>query len=385
MARVIRSIFTRLTDTFDIVQMAVGYTGDPVDHPWPLYPAGAAGDPLGVNRLSALVPQLRPDLLFILHETATTGRYLKRLRELIDPARIVVYLPLNSEPVAEPFVRMLANVGAVVVPTRFAQSAILAATSAHDVGPINCGDIIPHGVDTDLFAPLDGGRAAARRHLRIPDPDDSFIVLNANANRPWKAVDATVRGFALFAAGKPAGVRLFLHMGLRDCGWDLAELTRRCGVLDRCLFSTRQPSPPILQDADLNAIYNACEVGINTALCEGWGLVSFEHAATGAAQIVPRHTGCGELWDDDRATMIEPGASVVHPASMEQMHHVAAETVAAALERLYVDRDYLASQSAAARAFATRQEFTWETIGGQWRRVFVERLSGSELPRGGLA
>lgn len=29
---------------------------------------------------------------------------------------------------------------------------------------------------------------------------------------------------------------------------------------------------------------------------EGWGLVSFEHGASGPAVIVPDHTSCAELW-----------------------------------------------------------------------------------------
>lgn len=29
---------------------------------------------------------------------------------------------------------------------------------------------------------------------------------------------------------------------------------------------------------------------------EGWGMVSFEHVATGAVQIVPDRSACGKLW-----------------------------------------------------------------------------------------
>jgi len=50
-----------------------------------------------------------------------------------------------------------------------------------------------------------------------------------------------------------------------------------------------------LDDRELNLLYNACDVGLNTASSEGWGMVSFEHAATGAAQIVPRSWVCGEV------------------------------------------------------------------------------------------
>ena len=48
---------------------------------------------------------------------------------------------------------------------------------------------------------------------------------------------------------------------------------------------------------DLNRLYGACDVGVNTSCGEGWGLVSFEHALTGAAQVVPRNSVCEELWE----------------------------------------------------------------------------------------
>ena len=51
-----------------------------------------------------------------------------------------------------------------------------------------------------------------------------------------------------------------------------------------------------LTEQQINLLYNACDVGINTSMGEGWGLISFEHGATGAAQIVPAHTSFIENW-----------------------------------------------------------------------------------------
>jgi hypothetical protein len=55
-------------------------------------------------------------------------------------------------------------------------------------------------------------------------------------------------------------------------------------------------SRPKFSDEQLNFLYNACDVGINTTTGEGWGMPSFEHAATRAAQIVPHHTSLADLW-----------------------------------------------------------------------------------------
>jgi hypothetical protein len=64
----------------------------------------------------------------------------------------------------------------------------------------------------------------------------------------------------------------------------------------------------IVSDRELNLLYNACDVGINTSMGEGWGLVSFEHGAAGAAQVFPDHTACTELWSG-RAELIPPARS----------------------------------------------------------------------------
>lgn len=367
-ARVIRSIFGRLADRHELHQLAIGYSGDPVQHPWPLYPAGADGDPLGINRLARIVDRVKPDAAFVLHESGAVQRIAETLRTSMDASRIVAYLPINAAPVAEELAASLAGVR-VVAATPFGSAALAAAARAAGIDDFVEPPVIPHGVDTTVFRRLDSRRDACAK-LGIPAGDDTFIVLNANANRPWKGIDATIRGFAEFAAGKPPGVRLYLHMGLKDQGWDVVELVERYGVLDRCLFSTRGPAPPIVSDEMLNLIYNACDIGINTAACEGVGLVSLEHGATGAAQIVPRHTGAADIWFG-HSESLEPAAAAVDPVSHEQRYYFAPADVAAAIERLYSDAPRRAAMSDLAYARATSEEFDWDAIAGRWQDVFA--------------
>ena len=70
---------------------------------------------------------------------------------------------------------------------------------------------------------------------------------------------------------------------------------------------------------------------------EGWGLVSVEHGATGAAQIVPRHSACEEIWEG-AALMLDPiHRGVPEEFSPLELATVSAEQVAEALEMLYRD------------------------------------------------
>ena len=145
-------------------------------------------------------------------------------------------------------------------------------------------------------------------------------------------------------------------------------MIRECGLGER--LSVNPLGSKILGDDELNLLYNACDVGINTAMGEGWGLVSFEHGAAGAAQIVPDHTACGELWRGS-AELIPPARSYVPDFSPLEMSEVSPEGVAAALEALYRDparRDELAR---AAVSVTQNPAYSWDAVARQFEELFV--------------
>ena len=152
----------------------------------------------------------------------------------------------------------------------------------------------------------------------LADPENSFIVLNASRPDKRKRVDLTIAGFARFAAGKPANVRLCLHHAIMG-GPEQAQigaLIEQLGLKERVHLNPLAGG--VIDDDALNLLYNACDVGINTSMGEGWGLVSFEHGAAGAAQIVPDHSACAELWRG-RGEMIEPAKRYMPEFSVLEM------------------------------------------------------------------
>jgi D-inositol-3-phosphate glycosyltransferase len=215
---------------------------------------------------------------------------------------------------------------------------------------------------------------ARSNHGDGPDHHESFVVLNASRLDVRKRVDLTVEGFAKFAAGKPPGVRLCLHHAImnREDAERLAALIRECGIVDRVYFNPL--GNRVVEDEDLNWLYNACDVGINTAMGEGWGLVSCEHGAAGAAQIVPDHTACAELWRG-RGELIPPARFFVPPTSVLEMAEVAPEGVARALEALYTDPARCRELSRAAAAFALDPALSWDVITRQFDDLFESLAS----------
>lgn len=163
----------------------------------------------------------------------------------------------------------------------------------------------------------------------------------------------------------------------------MLTLARRHGIGDRLILTNKTQDVtsamvaiPSVAIEQLRDIYAAAVVGLNTATSEGWGLVTHEHAATGAAQVVPRHTAFTELWDGS-AMMLEPVLSLTNPRVLTDAHYVAPEAVADALDRLYADRDLLRAMSIAAHRAATRSEFAWDGIARRWHVLFEETLGNT--------
>jgi D-inositol-3-phosphate glycosyltransferase len=130
---------------------------------------------------------------------------------------------------------------------------------------------------------------------------------------------------------------------------------------------------PTVPSEQMNLIYNACEVGVNTSAAEGWGLVSFEPAAAGGAQIVPRHSACAELWEGS-AMLVEPAMDLVFEKTLTTGWLVTPEGVAAALEELYQNPQTLELMSEKAHELAHRPEYRWEAIAGRWAQLFQQLL-----------
>ena len=388
--RVLRSIFEPLSNDYKLHQLATRFDGGPHNYPWTLYPAGKGESRYGYDKVLPLIEQIQPAIVFLLYDIPFQVPYLEQLRKAAPQPKIVFYSPVESGPIAPEIMQRLHGVSRYVAFTDYGRREIgesLKSVREHDPAfQFPDLDVIPHGVASDRFFPLSGGsdapseaipwrRLEARRRMKLDDAEhlDAFIVLNANRNMPRKRIDLTMQGFAEFARDKPANVKLYLHMATEDTGWNVLILAKRYGIFDRLIMTQADNSRPAFPDEQLNLLYNACDVGITTVTGEAWGMVSFEHAATRAAQIVPHHTSLADLWEG-AAEFVEPVMKLTYPGNLTHAHIVTPEGVAAALQRLYEDRAYREALAEAGYRNATRPELNWNTIAARWRRLFEELL-----------
>lgn len=399
-ARVMHALLAAFSDHFEIQHIGLNYHGDPHPYPWDIYPAASGGDHYGIGRAPELIERFQPSVIFAVNDAWVLNQTLEAIRHCRGNARVVVYTPVDGGPVDPGFVEAFDVADHVVgytdFGTRMVRDAIeQVARSADREWRKPALSTIPHGVDTDIFCPLDrhpdgrqvlekvgveDSRLAAKRAMlpSLKDPETSFVVLNANRNQPRKRIDLTMDAFARFAHGKPDNVLLYLHMGLEDAGWNVPRLADHFGIQDRLVISSRSATIPSLPDSHLNLIYNACDVGLNTSVGEGWGLVSFEHAAAFGAQIMTGHDTAVELWQD-AAVVVEPSHIGINPRVSTEAKIADAADIAAALEELYANRERLKELQLAAYERATSAELEWPSIAAKFMRLFEHAPAREEL------
>ncbi len=386
LTRVMHSVMRRLADRHEIHFLGIGYSGEIIrDRGLTIYPTNPhGGDVFAAFQAKDLIEDLRPALVFIMHDIWIFDHYLRQLGPYRDRLKIAAYIPLDGRIVNDNDAAPLAQADRVIGYTAFGQAQFEGAfRRLREQSPALTFpqvDVIPHGVDRHRFFPFpdlvqasfaSSGRAAAKQRIFGQDPqDESFVVLNASRLDVRKRVDLTVEGFAKFAAGKPSNVRLCLHHAIMDTesGERLAALIRGCGIGDRVTLNPL--GGRVVNDEELNGLYNACDVGINTSMGEGWGLVSCEHGAAGAAQIVPDHTACAELWRG-RAELIPPARMLVPPSSVLEMGEVSPAGVARALDALYTNPARCATLARAAADAALDPAFSWDVITRQFDDLIV--------------
>lgn len=332
--------------------------------------------------------EVAPHGVLVTGSASLVAPLLRQLQKSRSTCRLFLYLAVEGEPVNEEIARMLDLVDVCILYTEHARRSIAglcARVAQRDPvfrTPRFC--VAGHGVDTSDFFRLPGaltgdGRIDARR-LLFPDRADlhgAFLVLNANRAYYRKRLDLTIEGFARFARDRNDAF-LYLHIPRLSAAEEapLRALVERSGAGGRVLINTLSPDALPLPIEKLNLLYNACDVGLTTAMGEGWGLVSFEHGATGAAQIVPEHTSFGENWQGAAELLPSVGREHVF-YEFSDMFPVSPDDVARSLARLHGDARHRQLMAEAAYARSTDPRFRWSTIGRTFGRLLEETMAPS--------
>lgn len=374
-ARVAHNIVRQLlaTGAYDIEVLAINHHGEPYNHPhspWhefaglPVYPSTYyAGDHRGERRLFELLATHRYDLLFALVNPWDLARYGRKLRTVLDArkTRLVHYFPIEQDASAEWVADSIAMADCPVAYTNFGALAVMLAGGPH------C-DVIYHGVDSVVFRPeVNRKRVEAFRRAQFGAGPDDVLLLNVNRNQVRKDLPRTMLAAdelreRLLALKRT--VRLVLHAHPKDpAGHDL-EAFHKAHCPDLEVTFTRSGAP--ISDTALCAMYNAADMVLTTAWCEGWGLSTTEAMACARPIVAPHTSVFSELLGQQRGELAPVEGLAMIPGQTELFRPVDVSRMAHALERVLLEPGTV--RTAQARAWV-EEHCQWQAIGEQWHEL----------------
>lgn len=340
-------------------------------------------DIFGVKAIVAICDEHRPDIIVIQNDGWNIQGYIRHLRLKRGDGSYYFKEHAQTPVIAAVAVdgrnfngAWLNGVDHAIFWTQFALD------EARNGGYAGAASVIPLGVDTRTFHPVDRLDARSRVLPRCLDrcstpdtcqsSDTAFIVGNVNRNQPRKRLDLTVRYFATWV--RKYGIKdayLFLHVApTGDHGYDIASLARYYGIA-RHVITQEPPTWHGRPDSHMVDTYNSFDLQITTTQGEGFGFTTFEGMACGVPQIVPAWSALEELTKDAAWQVKCPTTSASAPQGhMSVIGGVADEdSFVHALNVMYENRHYREQNSKAGLERVNEDRFKWPVIGRQYSQL----------------
>jgi D-inositol-3-phosphate glycosyltransferase len=221
-------------------------------------------------------------------------------------------------------------------------------TRLYDADPDRV-EVVPPGVDHELFAP--GDRRAARAELGL---GDGPVLLFVGRIQPLKGVDVAVE---VAARGRPDAT--LLVVGGPSGTEGEAERRRLASLVDALEVGARVRFVPPQPHHRLATFYRAADVCLVPSRSESFGLVALEAAACGTPVVAAAVGGLQTLVEHGRTGFL--------------VHDRDADAFAACVAELLDDRAAAARMGEAATARARR--YSWSITAARVRRLCADLTS----------
>lgn len=289
-----------------------------------LHDAYATEDPkrsgFGDKEIADYLKKNPQDMVIIFNDMVVTSSLTKDIVEKLTPEersqfKLISYMD-QVYPYQRPeFIQLLnTHFDGVITFTKYWQGIIRELGLKESIPTY----YFPHGFDHTMYYPIP--KKIARLYYDLPQ--DAFIILNLNRNQPRKRWDHTMMVLAdiierhqqLIKNSPQKKIRpIKLMVATAFTGfWDIHEIfqnelrKRKIPLEVGIEYLATIKKPHQLSDRDINIMYNACDIGINTCEGEGFGLCQFEHLAVGCPQVVSNIGGFKEFLHKDNSILTEP-------------------------------------------------------------------------------
>ena len=269
----------------------------------------------GFEEVTDFVTLNKPDVCIVYNDMGVVSSIIEGLKKVQNRKfKIMIYMDQVYLCQRKEYIKRLnEEVDYVICFSKFWEDCV------KQQGLVKPTGILEHGFNPAMHYPIP--RKLARMYFNLKEED--FIIMNANRNQPRKRLDIMMMAFAEVVSRHITDPIKLLIATAPNGAWNLIEIYERELGLRGVSFEDGMKhiifidNPQGMTDEDINTLFNASDVGINTAMGEGWGLCNFEAAACGVPQIVPAIGGFLDFFDKESAIMIKPKIKVYTDMSID--------------------------------------------------------------------
>jgi len=323
----------------------------------------------GVDVVNDTIEKINPDIVFIYNDIIVINRIINEFinKNIKKTFKLYIYLDLVYEYERLQLFKNINSWSDVIFVFSDCWKKNLLDIGINE----NKISILPHGIKTIEFYKTN--TIIEKQFFGFNE--DDFIVLNTNRNSYRKALDISLEAFIKFLKKNNYDKRIKMYMNCVNTGdseYGLHTLIHVICIKNNANYNEivlnhifTRSSNLYLEDNTMNKLYNACDVGINTCLGEGFGLCNLEHACVGKPQIVTRVGALNDIFTNEYATLIDSKCELYISNVLDDHQGYIkicdSTDFSEALDRYYHNRELAKEHGEKGRDILT-QKYNWDNI-----------------------
>ena len=320
------------------------------------------------------------DIVIIFNDSMVTTALTQTIVNELSPEerkrfKLVAYVDQTSQKQKREYIKILNDhYDAIIAFTPYWEGVIRSLGLRESIPTY----FYPHGCNPAKNFPVP--RKLARIFLGLSP--DAFIALQLNRNQPRKRLDHTMMVWADIVSrhialkkerstkNPPRMIQLLIGTQMNGY-WNLSDIyehelnLRGIDIEEGKKYIISVAKPQQMSDRDINIMYNACDIGLNTCEGEGFGLCQFEHAAVGGPQVAPNIGGFREFLNAGNSITVEAKWRYYIDSQRDGIGGIAEvgdpTDYADAVWKYYMNPNLVAKHGAQARR-EILQHYRWETM-----------------------
>jgi len=336
-------------------------------------------DKYGAVTFPELYNELQTDIVFTVGDIWMIIPYIESIYR--NRYKLVSYIPLDAEPMPIlmnarfgkfNWIELIGNIDIPVAYTKWSMNVMnkrfLEAGLKEKVK-----HFIHHGVDTNIFKPLDIDKAKLREKLFGKEYKDKTVIGVFSRNQKRKSFFTQMDALRYILDHYPEdgkNLYLYFHASPHDpMGWDMHQIAKDIGVHDRIIWTDKIDTGFGVgcTDEEVNEYFNACTITVSNHTSEGFGLCLAESMAAGVPVLATDYsanTSWGIIDGKKAYIPLNPVIKIIIPEQGTRRAYVDPKHEAEMILQVLTDRGMYNEYRN--RGLALAHKLTWDNVCQEW-------------------